>query len=82
MQTTKIAWAGLPVFMAVLMMGCGGDQKHAEEPDTSEEVGEAGEAVGTEVKQGAESAADGVENAAEETKEEVQDKDLDGDGDM
>jgi hypothetical protein len=81
MIQTKIAWAGLPVFMAVLMAACGGDQKHAEEPDTTEEIGEAGEAVGTEVKQGVGEAAEGVENAGEETREEVEDKDLDGDGD-
>jgi hypothetical protein len=80
MQTSKVAWAGLPVFMAILMMGCGGDQKHAQspDPDTSKEVKEAGEAAGTDVKESAEDVKEGTENAAEKTKEKI--KDPDGDG--
>jgi hypothetical protein len=68
---------GLPL----VLVGCGGDQKQAEEPDTSQEVKEAGEAVGEEVEEGAEDVKEGTENAVEETREEVENKDLDGDGD-
>jgi hypothetical protein len=63
------------------LIGCGGDQKTAEEPDTSQEVREAGEAVGDEVEEGAKDVKEGSENAVEETREEVENKDLDGDGD-
>jgi hypothetical protein len=61
--------------------GCGGDQKEPEEPDTSQEVREAGEAAGEEVEEGAKDVKEGTENAVEETREEVENKDLDGDGD-
>jgi hypothetical protein len=73
MQKSTAAWAGLPVFMAVLMMGCGGDQKHAEspDPDTSEEVKEAGEAAGEDIKDSAEDVKEGTKDAAEETKEDA-----------
>ncbi len=80
--TTHFAWAGLPVFMAVLM-GCGGDQKHANEPDPdpSEEVKEAGNAAATDVKESAKDVKEGAKDAAQESKEAVEGKDLDGDGD-
>ena len=73
--------AALLVVPLAFAAGCGGDQKHAEEPDTSQEVKEAGEAVGEEVKEGASDVKEGTENAVEETREEVENKDLDGDGD-
>ena len=73
MHKSTVAWAGLPVFMAVLMMGCGGDQKHAEspDPDTSEEVKEAGEAAGEDIKQTGEDVKEGAKDAVDETKEDA-----------
>lgn len=73
--------AVLLVAPLAFLVGCGGDQKKAEEPDTSQEVKEAGEAVGEEVKEGAGDVKEGTDNAVEETREEVENKDLDGDGD-
>jgi hypothetical protein len=81
MTTTRILRSIVLALPLGLVLGCGGDQKQAEEPDTSQEVKEAGEAVGEEVQEGAEDAKDGTKNAVEETREEVEDKDLDGDGD-
>lgn len=81
MTTTKCSALALVVGPLALALGCGGDQKQAEEPDTSQEVREAGEAVGDEVEEGAKDVKEGTENAVEETREEVENKDLDGDGD-
>jgi hypothetical protein len=62
-------------------VGCGGDQKQAESPDTGQEVEEAGEAVGEEVEEGAKDVKEGGKNVVEEAHEETSGKDLDGDGD-
>jgi hypothetical protein len=75
------ALAALLIGSLVFAVGCGGDQKQADEPDTSQEVREAGEAAGEEVEEGAKDVKEGTENAVEETREEVENKDLDGDGD-
>jgi len=80
-MTKARVFAALLVGPLVFAVGCGGDQKQAEEPDTSQEVREAGEAVGEEVEEGAGDVKEGTENAVEETREEVENKDLDGDGD-
>jgi hypothetical protein len=77
----KIRISALLATPLAFIVACGGDQKQAEEPDTSQEVREAGEAVGEEVEEGAKDVKDGTENAVEETREEVENKDLDGDGD-
>jgi hypothetical protein len=79
-MTKTLALAALMIAPSTFA-GCGGDQKEPEEPDTSQEVREAGEAVGEEVEEGAKDVKDGTENAVEETREEVENKDLDGDGD-
>jgi hypothetical protein len=80
-MTKTLALAALMVGPLAFAAGCGGDQKEPEEPDTSQEVREAGEAVGEEVEEGAGDVKEGTENAVEETREEVENKDLDGDGD-
>jgi hypothetical protein len=64
------------ILLAALAFGssaCGGDKKEpkAPEPDTSEEIKEAGEAVGDEVEGAAEDAAEGASDAADEVSEEL-----------
>jgi len=73
-QGGKYAWAGLPVFMAVLMMGCGHHREaNSPDPDTSKEVKEAGEAAGTDIKESAEDAKDKTEDAADKAKDKTED---------
>jgi cobalamin biosynthesis protein CobT len=57
----------VPLMLAVVA-GCS-KQKAAEEPDTSEEVKEAGEAVEQEAEGAADSAREGADEAAEDVKD-------------
>ncbi|MEM9695389.1 MAG: hypothetical protein AAGA56_22790 [Myxococcota bacterium] len=62
------------VLLVTLTAGCGssGPNQKAEkpEPDTSEELGEAANAVGDDVEEAAEEVADDVERGAEDIEEE------------
>jgi hypothetical protein len=74
-QGGKYAWAGLPVFMAILStMGCGNHREaNSPDPDTSKEVKEAGQAAARDVKESAEDAKDKTEDAAHDAKKKVHD---------
>lgn len=72
-QRSKYVWAGLPVFMAVLM-GCGHQREaNSPDPDTSKEVKEAGQAAETDVKESAEDVKDKTEDTAEDAKDKTKD---------
>ena len=66
-------WLVFPLTLA--MSACGSDQKTANEPepDTSQEVKEAGQAVGQEVEEGAEDVKEGTEKAADKVEDKVDD---------
>jgi hypothetical protein len=63
--------------LGALALGCGGSDRRAQEPDTSQEIEEAGEAVGTEIEQAGEAAAGEIEEEAEEIERDLEDDDDD-----
>ena len=63
----KTTTAIVSLFTAsMLAFGCAGDQKDPNEPDTSKETGEAVEAVGEEVEEGAKDTGQAVEEGVNE----------------
>lgn len=62
---------GAVLLLSGLFVACGGKSQPAEEPDTSEELGEAADAVGEEVEGAAEEVSEGVSDGAEEVSEET-----------